>query len=140
MRQLGYKYSIVWECQWRQLKQSNDEIKEFLNDPACPYTEEEEVSSASCFDKCPSVDEAVILSKIQSDEMFGFVVCDVQCPAHKRHLYEKYPAIIKSYSMSRDDLTSEQKRMAEQFQMLKRAQRTVIGSHHVSDPLTKPKP
>ena len=131
IRDAGYTYRVVWECEWRQQKETQPEIREFLDDPACPNIEEWS-SSASCFDSCSHIDERVILSKIQSDEMFGFIVCNVVCPAHKRHLYEKYPCIIKSFNMSRDDLTDEQKRLAEQFDMLKRPQRTVIGSHHVS--------
>ena len=61
-------------------------------------------------------------------EIFGFVECDIEVPAHLHAKFAEMSPIFKNVSFSRSDLSSHMQAFAEENHFLKRPQRCLVGS------------
>ena len=131
IKQAGFQYTVVWQCQWEAMIRSNPDLQEFLESDEYLGEVEQDVECHSCFDSHQGpIDEALVLSKIKSGAFFGFAVCDVRIPEELIPKYDRYPLIIKDFKMSRKNLTPDQLQEALEHDLLRHETRTVIGSTH----------
>ena len=69
-----------------------------------------------------------LIEKIQSDELFGLVVCDVHVPEHLKSYYAQFPPVFKNVGVSLEDVGPHTKQLCERYGYLKKPQRTLITS------------
>ena len=71
---------------------------------------------------------AQLIEKIQSDQLFGLVVCDVHVPEHLKSYYAQFPPVFKNVTVSLEDVGPHTKQLCERYGYLKKPQRTLITS------------
>ena len=131
----GYRYHVVWECDFNKMKHTNAALRDFCsakqpNDGALDKFDL--IDFRSCFDDhVGAIDEKVILEKVKNDQLFGFLLVDVAIKPEHADEYEQYPVIIKPHQMRRADLDERQRERAERLKVLSNdGQRTVVGAKH----------
>ena len=74
LKDLGYKVTEIYECQWRKMKSSDPKVKAFLQ-------------NFNFFKPIYGMNEQILLSAIQNDKIFGMVLCDIKTPKHLKILF-----------------------------------------------------
>jgi len=88
----GYRYVSIASCEWERLKRMDKEVRYFL------YS-----TKMGDIDLGP-MSEKEIEEKILSEELFGFVLCNVKVPEEKRKRFECFPAIFKKAKIGLMDI------------------------------------
>ena len=74
---LGYKYSVVWACEFDEMKRSNKELRDFLNGDAA--RDQHQLEEPLCFPSCfegheGNIDLPLILDKVKDGSFYGFLM------------------------------------------------------------------
>ena len=142
---LGHRYDAIWGCQWEALKKSDARVAAFIESGACVdntdvgFGQEHRtdvpdiVRFQSAFEGHDTVDEALILDKVRTGRLFGFLLVDAHVPAELVSSFDKYPVIIKPAVLGRDSLTGNQRETAVTYDLLTTPTRTIVGADRVKD-------
>ena len=104
----------MWECEWKRIKKEA-EVKEFL-DVTCPRRREPwELSQAE------------IVSAIRAGTLFGLIECDIHMPSGLRDYFAEMQPVFKNIDLTREDIGPFMQRYAEEHDIMKRPQRTLVG-------------
>ena len=118
LREKGYKIEEVWECNWWKLVKTVPALKEFMKQHfpfQQPITEEE------------------LVRRIQKDQLFGYVQCDLEVPEHMREEFANFPPIFKNTLVSRADIGDHMRQYAEENDLLKKPRKMLISSYFLKD-------
>ena len=145
IREAGYTYEVVWECEFRAQLRSDPRCREFLaareaedRTPfAVDFERDGQLDTMSCFghEKTPTpgtITLETILAKVESGELFGFVEVDVRVKEKYRRQYRKFPIIIARQHVDRSMFTGAQLEMAERHNMVREPVSTVAGVHEAT--------
>ena len=74
---LGYKYSVVWACEFDEMKRSNKALRDFLDGDAA--REQHQLEEPLCFPSCfegheGNIDLPLILDKVKDGSFYGFLM------------------------------------------------------------------
>ena len=131
IRTSGHTYTVVWECQFRHLMQTDPKLKKFLT----MKRENEEsnrpidaaIRTISCFDDDECIDKDLILSKVKDGSFFGYLIVDVHVKPQYRKKLTNYPMIIGRKVIERDQLRGGQRELAETYNLLQKPQEILTG-------------
>ncbi|KAK2193303.1 hypothetical protein NP493_16g12081 [Ridgeia piscesae] len=106
----------MWECEWKRIRK-DAEVKEFIK-ATCPRRREPwELSQAE------------IASAIRAGTLFGLVECDIHVPSGLRDYFAEMQPVFKNIDLTREDICPFMQRYAEEHDIMKRPQRTLVGSY-----------
>jgi len=118
IRAQGYELVEMWECEWRRMKRSNPNIKNFLayefQRPLDVYT---------------NLTSEQILTGVLDGSLFGVVECDIEVPEELKDKFSEMCPIFKNVEISRDDIGEYMKEFAEENDIMSRPRRSLIGSY-----------
>ena len=112
----------MWECEWDALKRSVPQIRAFL--------EENMISLKSVFEGIKNIDEDIIIKKIQDDQFYGLVQCNIIVPKDLECYFSELPPIFKNTYVSIDDLGSHMKKYCIERKLMTQPRRTLISSFY----------
>ena len=116
----GVKVNVMWECEWRHLKKTDQQLSDFLRSHFPP---------TRAFYCSKEVTEESILAAIQDGSLFGLVQCDIEVPPHLRDYFSEMPPVFKNTEVSKSDIGDYMAAYATQHKLLSSARRTLIGSY-----------
>jgi len=119
IRALGYRLEVIYECQWESYKKFSKHCKDFV---ASFFSREMEENK--------SMTEKDILNAVENNLFYGFVECDLYVPDSLKSKFSEMTPIFKHASLSRSDLSEDMLKYAVHYDMLKQAQKTLIGSYY----------
>ena len=111
----------MWECEWKELKQSNSAIREFLKTKSFYFQ--------SAFKPKEKITVETIVEKVRSGKLFGLVQCDISTPDDLKSKFSDLPPIFKTIDISINDIGQHMKDYCEQEGLLKQPRRSLIGSY-----------
>ena len=86
LKALGYKLVVVWECEWRELKRRDAQVK----------TSEQHWKFDALKVSRNAMSESDILSAVKDGKMFGLVQVDITTPPHLRDYFEEMTPVFKN--------------------------------------------
>ena len=119
IRQCGYNLVEMWECTWKQTKQLDPTIRQFLNG---------KVRNLLTYKKTMTQEE--ILQAVVDEKLFGLVQCDIETPRELRAHFAEMTPIFKNIEVCREDIGDKMKAYAEKHGLMSRPRKTLIGSYH----------
>ena len=131
VRGRGFKWTRVWECEWSRTKREDPRVRAFFDESQQRETTRDDrdvLRWTSCFrPQDGPVNLQLILDKVRSGELFGFLVVDAHIPADRVKDFQNYPVIMQHMRLGRQQLTSDQLRVAVLYDLLKTPSKTVAG-------------
>ena len=115
LEEAGYKVNRVGECEWKKLKK-NPEVASFLK-----KLKRAEPCSHLTFEK--------IIKGIQSESLFGLLICSIHIPQKLKSKLSDFPPIIKNTTISRSDIGEYMQKIAEEQGLLKKPRKYLISSY-----------
>lgn len=88
-----YYLQVMYECEWKEKKNKNPDIRRFLEQ----FSEEQDNESRSARMETSQAD---ILKMIEEEKLFGLVRCDVSVPEHLKERFEEWSPILKNEEVS----------------------------------------
>ena len=116
LKDLGYKVTEIYECQWRKMKSSDPKVKAFLQ-------------NFNFLKPIYGMNEQILLSAIQNDKIFGMVLCDIKTPEHLKPYFSEFCPIFKNVEVGREDIGDLMERFAVDNNLLPKPQKMLIGSY-----------
>ena len=83
LKDLGYKVTEIYECQWRKMKSSDSKVKAFLQ-------------NFNFLKPIYGMNEQILLSAIQNDKIFGMVLCVIKTPKHLKPYFSEFCPSLKT--------------------------------------------
>ncbi len=118
LEKLGYNVIEIKECEWREMKKTNNDVKLFLNNrKKTKWTNPTPIST----DK--------ILTDIKRGRLFGVVECDIQVPPALRDHFKEMTPIFKNIDIQRKDIGEVMSEYAETNNIMNTARQGLIGSY-----------
>ena len=74
-----------------------------------------------------------VLNRIVSDELYGFLKCDVKVPEHLKQRFSQFPPIFKNIEISISDVGPYMKQLCEKTGCLQHPRKTLISSYFGKD-------
>ena len=99
----GYHVMEMQECEWRQIKRTNQELQRFIAT---------EVRRTLDTIKIKSLEQ--ILSEVQNECLFGCVEVDIHVPDHVKEKFSEMCLIFKNICVSCDDIGDFMKAYTEE--------------------------
>ena len=100
LEEAGYRINRIRECEWKKLKR-NLEVASFLKKLKCV-----EPRNQLTFEK--------IIEGIQSESLFGLLICSIHTPEELKPKFSDFPSIIKNTTISRSDIGEYVQKIAEE--------------------------
>ena len=116
LKDLGYKVTEIYECQWRKMKSSDSKVKAFLQ-------------NFNFLKPIYGMNEQILLSAIQNDKIFGMVLCDIKTPKHLKSYFSEFCPIFENVEVGREDIGDLMKKFAVDNNLLSKPQKMLIGSY-----------
>ena len=117
IQQCGYQLVELLECEWKQMKSQDLQLRQFLQKFRRPL------------DYKKTMSEEDIIAAVKADTLFGLVQCDISVPEHLREYFSEMTPIFKNVNVTLDDIGQPMKEYAEANQLMNRPRRTLIGSY-----------
>ena len=118
IQQCGYQLVELWECEWKQMKNENPDLRHFLR------------RFRRNLDYKHAMTEEQVLEAVKEGTLFGMVECDIKVPEELKSHFEEMTPIFKNTKVCLDDLGEPMKMYAEQNKLMTQPRRTLIGSYH----------
>ena len=115
LEEAGYRVNRIRECEWKKLKR-NPEVASFLKKLKCV-----EPRNQLTFKK--------IIEGIQSESLFGLLICSIHTPEELKPKFSDFPPIIKNTTISRFDIGEYIQKIAEEQGFLKKPRKYLISSY-----------
>ena len=115
---LNLKVIEMRECEWKQMKNNDPAIVEFVNMNIPPHPTTMNMS------------EAEILKRIRDGTLFGMVQCDIKVPEHLEDYFSELQPIFKNTEVGLDDIGEHMKEYAKSKNLLTHPRRTLVGSFY----------
>ena len=115
LEEAGYRVNRIRECEWKKLKR-NPEVASFLKKLKCV-----EPRKQLTFEK--------IIEGIQSESLFGLLICSIHTPEELKPKFSDFPPIIKNTMISRSDIGEYMQKIAEEQGFLKKPRKYLISSY-----------
>lgn len=112
----GFNYEEVWECEFREMKKMNPNLRHFLSTLYRPLEFKNKLT------------EDQIISAIRSDQIFGFVECDIHVSDSLKVVFEEMCPIFKNTDISVEDIGEHMKQFAKENKIMQQPRRSLIGS------------
>ena len=113
IKEKGYKFVEMWECEWWNLYKTTTCVKQHLRE-SFPY-------------KRPLREES-LLEQIKSGKLFGYVQCDIEVPEELKDKFANFPPIFKKTNVCRHDIGSLMKDYAEKEGLLCQPRKRLFSS------------
>ncbi|GFN74662.1 hypothetical protein PoB_000116800 [Plakobranchus ocellatus] len=120
LEKVGVKVVEMYECEWEEMKEGNDEIVNFIK-VHLPQ-------SPSPFSDSSPQTKMSILRDIYDGYLYGLVRCDIKVPEWLRSHFSEMPPIFKNIDVSSEDIGPFMHDFADEHRLLGRPRRTLIGS------------
>ena len=117
IQKCGYSLVEIWECQWKQMKMQNPELRQFLRRFRRPL------------DYKWKMTEAQVLEAVKEDTLFGMVECDIEVPEDLKAYFAEMTPIFKNIHVAVEDIGEPMKEYAEANHLMKQPRYTLIGSY-----------
>ena len=117
IQQCGYKLVELWECQWKKMKASNAQLRQFLQ------------KYRRTLDYKQSMTEAEIIAAVKGNTLFGMVECDIEVPLHLKAYFSEMTPIFKNTNVTVNDIGQVMKEYADANHLMTQPRRTLIGSY-----------
>ena len=106
----------LWECQWKNMRK-DAAVKRCL-DAAFPRRRHAKWKMT----------QQQILIDVRTGTLFGIIECDVRVPEELRAHFAEMQPVFKNVNMTRDDLGPFMRRYAEDYDIMTRPRRMLVGS------------
>ena len=106
------------ECEWWDLVQANSMLKNHVR-KNFPY-------------KLPLSNEK-LLARIEEDNLFGYVQCDLEVPEELRERFANFPPIFKNFDVGREKIGKFMLEYAEKNALLLKPQRMLVLSYKLNN-------
>ena len=93
IKEQGYRVVEMWECQWRDMKKTNQELQRFIA-----------TEVRRSLDQVKIMSPERILSDVRHERLFGCVEVDIRVPGHLKEKFSEMCPIFKNTEISRDDI------------------------------------
>ena len=148
IRDAGFTYTVVWECQFRAQLKTDPKCIEFLkmrtarNEEPFPVDWQRDgmFTTISCFPTEPRTPQGVpgltldcILDAVASGALYGFVLLDVRVKEAYRQEYRKFPNIIARQHIDRSMFTGLQLELALKHNIASKPVSTVAGVYEATE-------
>ena len=117
IKKCGYNLVEMWECEWKEMKKKNAELKEFLKKLRRPNDFRRQMT------------EQQILNGVRNDTFFGLVECDIEVPQHLRKHFSEMAPIFKNINISLNDIGEMMRDYAIENKLMSQPRRSLIGSY-----------
>ena len=117
IRSKGYNVVEMYECQWREMKRTNRELRRFIA-----------TEVRRTLDQVKIMSPERILSEVRHERLFGCVEVDIRVPDHLKEKFSEMCPIFKNTEISRDDIGEFMKAYAEEHNIMAQPRRSLIGS------------
>ena len=117
IRSKGYNVVEMYECQWREMKRTNRELRRFIA-----------TEVRRTLDQVKIMSPERILSEVRHERLFGCVEVDIRVPDHLKEKFSEMCPIFKNTEISRDDIGDFMKAYAEEHNIMAQPRRSLIGS------------
>ena len=91
LKDLRYKVTEIYECQWKKIKSSDPKAKAFLQ-------------NFNFLKPIYGMNEQILFSAIQNDKIFGMVLSDIKTPKHLKSYFSEFCPIFKNVEVGREDV------------------------------------
>ena len=118
IQQCGYQLVEMWECEWKQMKNQNPDLRHFLR------------RFRRTLDYKQTMTQEQVLEAVKETTLFGMVECNINVPEDLRSHFEEMTPIFKNTKVCLDDIGEPMKTYAEQNQLMFQPRRSLIGSYH----------
>ena len=115
LEEAGYRVNRIRECEWKKLKR-NPELASFLK-------------KLKCVEPCNQLTFENIIEGIQSESLFGLLICSIHTPEELKSKFSDFPPIIKNTMISRSDIGEYMQKIAEEQEFLKKPRKYLISSY-----------
>jgi len=124
-KQQGYQVVLIWECEWKALKKSNPQIKQFV---AANLTVKR-IKNHPLGSKDPIFTQNTLIERIQSGDLFGVAMVDIRLPRSKRPRFDKFPPIFVNRNIDRGDIGPFMRDFAVANDLLRQPRRSLVSVH-----------
>ena len=115
---LGYKVTIMTECEWLQIKQSTNVVN-ILKQWAIPKPNYNQAT----------LTETAILQQIVNGTIFGLIQVDIITPTSLKEYFKEMTPIFKNVDVTVKDCGVYMAKFIEDYKITKTTQRMLIGSY-----------
>ena len=116
LKDLGYKVTEIYECQWRKMKSSDRKINIFLQ-------------NFNFLKPIYGMNEQSLLSSIQNDKIFGMVLYNIKTPPHLKPYFSEFCPTFKNVVVGREDIGDLMEKFAVDNNILSKPRKMLIGSY-----------
>ena len=74
-----------------------------------------------------------LLARIEEDNLFGYVQCDLEVPEEVRERFANFPPIFKNFDVGRENIGKLMQENAEKNALLLKPQRVLISSYKLNN-------
>ena len=113
---------VMWECQWRDTKANDYDLKCFVEE-LCP------THRLAFSDSGLEVDLESVVAAVLDGRLFGLVQCDLEVPEALRDKFQEFQPVFKNTAVSREDAGPFMRRYCEQHELVAQPRRSLIGSY-----------
>ena len=117
IRSKGYRVVELWECDWRQMKRTNQELQRFIT-----------TEVRRTLDTIKIMSRGRILSEVRNGRLFGCVEVNIRVPQHLKEKFSEMCPIFNNTEISRDDNGDVMQTNAEEHNIMAQPRRSLIGS------------
>ena len=117
IRNKGYRVVEMWECEWRQMKRTNQELQCFIA-----------TEVRRTLDTIKIMSPGRILREVRNGRLFGCVEVDIRVPQHLKEKFSEMCPIFKNTEISRDDIGDFMQTNAEEHNIMAQPRRSLVGS------------
>ena len=118
IRNMGYNLVEMYECEWLHMTTTNLALHRFV---LSKFQRD--------LDYLQTLDEKLILYAIREGHLFGVVECDIHVPEALKQKFSEMPPIFKNTEISREDIGPYMQAFAEEYDLMPRPRRSLIGSY-----------
>ena len=115
LESFGYEVVQITECQWLR-KRKETSVANF-------------VKQLKMIQPRKQLNSKKIIEGVENGTLFGFVIVDIFTPNELKDKFKDFPLIIKNTFVSRDDIGSFMKSVAEEQGLLKKPEKFLISSY-----------
>ena len=117
LRHKGYNMKIMWEHQFKALRKSDPELKQFIWDREPPFYRSHRWTTK----------ESTLLKAVMEDTFFGFLEVDINVPDHLHSYFEEMPPLFCNTQVKLEDMGAFMQGFVKDHKLSEKPRRLLIG-------------
>ena len=117
LRHKGYNMKIMWEHEFKALRKSDPELKQFILDREPPFFRSHRWTTK----------ESTLLKAVMEDTFFGFLEVDINVPDHLHSYFEEMPPLFCNTEVKFEDMGAFMQQFVKDHKLSEKPRRLLIG-------------